>query len=194
MELITRAEAKARGLKRYFTNKPCKHGHVAERFVSGLSCVECGLIKQHEWNQRNPGRSRQLQQRWRSKHQTRLATEQRQRKRLQPWRYAVLRAKQRAKARDLLFDITPEWATARWTGRCELSGLLFEQGDNQIVPLSPSIDRIDQSLGYIQRNCRFICMALNAMRGGCGTDEQMVAIASALVDRSQMLQQPTTAA
>ena len=27
----TRAEAKARGLKRYFTGKPCKAGHVAER-------------------------------------------------------------------------------------------------------------------------------------------------------------------
>jgi hypothetical protein len=29
-EIITRAEAKARGLKRYFTGKPCKCQHVAE--------------------------------------------------------------------------------------------------------------------------------------------------------------------
>ena len=39
--IITRAEAKALGLKRYFTGKPCKHGHVTERFTISKSCVEC---------------------------------------------------------------------------------------------------------------------------------------------------------
>jgi hypothetical protein len=32
-EIISRAEAKARGLTRYFTGKPCKYGHIAERYV-----------------------------------------------------------------------------------------------------------------------------------------------------------------
>jgi 5-methylcytosine-specific restriction endonuclease McrA len=36
----TRAEAFASGADRYFTGLPCKHGHVAERYVSG-SCVAC---------------------------------------------------------------------------------------------------------------------------------------------------------
>ena len=36
-----RATAKASGLTRYFTGRPCKHGHVAERFVSNGWCVEC---------------------------------------------------------------------------------------------------------------------------------------------------------
>jgi hypothetical protein len=40
MEIITRAEAKAKGLKRYFTGKPCKRGHVSERRVGG-NCVDC---------------------------------------------------------------------------------------------------------------------------------------------------------
>lgn len=38
--IITRAEAKAAGLSRYFTGKPCKHGHVAEHQIGG-SCVVC---------------------------------------------------------------------------------------------------------------------------------------------------------
>lgn len=38
--IISRAEAKARGLTRYFTGKPCKHGHIAERRVEG-GCIEC---------------------------------------------------------------------------------------------------------------------------------------------------------
>ncbi|KKK96676.1 hypothetical protein LCGC14_2660360, partial [marine sediment metagenome] len=32
---ITRDEAKALGLKRYFTGKPCKYGHISEHRVSG---------------------------------------------------------------------------------------------------------------------------------------------------------------
>lgn len=40
-EVVTRAEAKARGLIRYFTGKPCKHGHVAERYVSTGFCMRC---------------------------------------------------------------------------------------------------------------------------------------------------------
>ena len=41
MKLISRKEAKAAGLKRYFTGKPCKRGHVAERFVCIKHCIEC---------------------------------------------------------------------------------------------------------------------------------------------------------
>ena len=33
--------AKAAGRARYFTGKPCKHGHVAERFVSNGGCITC---------------------------------------------------------------------------------------------------------------------------------------------------------
>lgn len=38
---MTRSEAKAQGLKRYFTGKPCKRGHVSERRVSTGICLHC---------------------------------------------------------------------------------------------------------------------------------------------------------
>lgn len=41
MEVISHKEALERGLKRYFTGKPCKHGHVCERSVSSYGCLEC---------------------------------------------------------------------------------------------------------------------------------------------------------
>ena len=28
---------------RYFTGKPCKHGHIAERYIKSHHCVECTL-------------------------------------------------------------------------------------------------------------------------------------------------------
>lgn len=41
LHLVSRASAKAAGLKRYFTGKPCKVGHLSERAVCGCNCMEC---------------------------------------------------------------------------------------------------------------------------------------------------------
>lgn len=56
MEIISRSQAKAAGLKYYFTGKPCKNGHIAERYVAGR-CVLCtrqwakgDYYKAHEHN------------------------------------------------------------------------------------------------------------------------------------------------
>jgi hypothetical protein len=47
--IIPRKDAIARGLKRYFTGKPCKHGHVRERFINTRVCVECNRVFQVKW-------------------------------------------------------------------------------------------------------------------------------------------------
>jgi len=39
--VISRADAKAQGLMRYFTGRPCKWGHVAERYAKSTHCIEC---------------------------------------------------------------------------------------------------------------------------------------------------------
>lgn len=41
IEIVTRKDALARGLKRYYTGKPCKNGHVDWRKVPGGSCISC---------------------------------------------------------------------------------------------------------------------------------------------------------
>lgn len=38
---VTRADAQALGVSRYFTRKPCKHGHIAFRYVANKSCAIC---------------------------------------------------------------------------------------------------------------------------------------------------------
>lgn len=40
-EIVSRADARARGLKYYFTGEPCPKGHIAERYVSNLHCIAC---------------------------------------------------------------------------------------------------------------------------------------------------------
>lgn len=39
--LKTRAEATARGDKRFFTGVPCRNGHIAERWASSGACRQC---------------------------------------------------------------------------------------------------------------------------------------------------------
>ena len=44
--IVTRKQALAAGLTRYFTGKPCKRGHIADRLTSAEQCVECHRISQ----------------------------------------------------------------------------------------------------------------------------------------------------
>jgi hypothetical protein len=39
--IISRAEAKTIGYKKYFTGKPCKHGHISERYTNSKHCIQC---------------------------------------------------------------------------------------------------------------------------------------------------------
>lgn len=52
--MVSRKEARALGLKRYFTGKPCPKGHIAERMVSNWRCVRCLLDDKTEWGRANP--------------------------------------------------------------------------------------------------------------------------------------------
>jgi hypothetical protein len=50
----SRGEALAQGLLHYFTGRPCKHGHVANRFVSDKSCMACKVENSRSWRSANP--------------------------------------------------------------------------------------------------------------------------------------------
>ncbi|QJB22030.1 endonuclease VII [Xanthomonas phage FoX5] len=64
--VISRAEAKAQGLKRYFTGKPCPNGHLLERHVSSGGCVECARAYAAAWYAANPERHRANAAAWRA--------------------------------------------------------------------------------------------------------------------------------
>ena len=53
-EVISRKDAKLQGLKRYFTNLPCAHGHVSERRVGNGECLGCAAIRLNDWREKNP--------------------------------------------------------------------------------------------------------------------------------------------
>ena len=62
MKEITREQAKHEGMKRYFTGKPCKRGHVCERETSSGMCVECKKIQRSSTEYKK--KAREQQGRW----------------------------------------------------------------------------------------------------------------------------------
>jgi hypothetical protein len=50
------AEARQYGLTRYFTGRPCRHGHVAERYACDYACCVCTTIKVTRYQRADPKR------------------------------------------------------------------------------------------------------------------------------------------
>ncbi|QJB21871.1 endonuclease VII [Xanthomonas phage FoX2] len=122
-DVISRAEAKAQGLKRYFTGKPCKRGHVVERLVSG-DCVECIRARTAAWYAANPERARANTAAWRAanteRHRAyaaawRADNPERERASNAAWRAANPERKRAAV--EAWTKANPDKATARWAAR-----------------------------------------------------------------------------
>jgi len=56
---IARDHARANGFPRYFTGKPCKHGHVVERITANGTCVTCYNATLERYRRENPDHIRE---------------------------------------------------------------------------------------------------------------------------------------
>lgn len=111
-DIISRKDALAQGLKRYFTGRPCPLGHVAERYAAGCACVECNNTRTKRWQAANRER---LSEYLRKRHaanpipgregakRRRMANPEKYRKSSMKWYYAnpekasAIRGKRRAR-------------------------------------------------------------------------------------------------
>jgi hypothetical protein len=98
--------------------------------------------------------------------------------------------KQSAKVRGLLFDLSEAWFKGRLDrGVCEVTGLpvrikLYKKGDaGQRSFYNPSVDRVDNALGYIPSNCRLVCWGYNLAKHDC-TDRDLNTLAISLLIQS----------
>lgn len=51
--VISREEALKIGLSKYFTGKPCKYGHVDERYIGSRLCVACMALRNKKRDKEN---------------------------------------------------------------------------------------------------------------------------------------------
>lgn len=84
MKIISRKEALALGLKRYFTGKPCKWGHLCERYLA-RDCVCCASIRDSDHanklqrkRRRNTDRYRRVAQEYRARNREKIRLKKRE--------------------------------------------------------------------------------------------------------------------
>jgi len=53
LHIIQRAEAKRLGMGRYFTGKPCKSGHISERYTGCGKCFSCQKKYEQRYREKN---------------------------------------------------------------------------------------------------------------------------------------------
>lgn len=70
--IATRAQARGAQLTRYFTGKPCKHGHIAERLTVNGSCVVCTQARRLAAYRADPAADLARQKAYREAHPERL--------------------------------------------------------------------------------------------------------------------------
>lgn len=63
-KVISIANARSLGLKRYFTGSPCPHGHISERYVSSRLCVVCCAKRKTEWANKNQDKVISYNKKW----------------------------------------------------------------------------------------------------------------------------------
>ena len=123
MDVIDRKTARAKSLLRYFSGKPCKHGHLDERLVSNGTCCECNrnhvakwqkanphkaAANQAKWVEKNPGLAAKRSKVWYRNNTTRHSATMQKYFASRPHLRASMSSRQRAKQ----FERTPRWLSA----------------------------------------------------------------------------------
>lgn len=68
MNIITCKDAKAQGLKHYFTGVPCKRGHIAERITHNRACTVCDVDQRKKDFASHYQRNKEREKAYRRKH------------------------------------------------------------------------------------------------------------------------------
>lgn len=58
MEIISRDEARKKGLKRFFTGEPCTRNHTSERYTLGGNCAECSAEGSANYRKKYPEKAK----------------------------------------------------------------------------------------------------------------------------------------
>lgn len=144
---MTRAEAKALGLKRFTTGMPCKHGHIAERMTSCGTCCVCRKAQKADHYVRNPKRK------W--SEGVVAGAKYRLRK--------VGRGDQCTITAPYIYSITPD--------RCPIFGTEFVFSGRKVNAESATIDRLIPELGYVPGNIAVISMKANRIKNAYGSED-----------------------
>lgn len=156
MEIITRQDAIARGLPRYFTGVPCSRGHVAHRRVMSPACIECTTITSRESRRRQRANDPALSM--------------------------FAEARRRASRDGLEFSIQKSDIVV--TDKCPCCNVSMAVSKMNKSRNSPSLDRLDNNIGYVASNITVICWRCNKIKGDA-TASELHAVANWIESKSR---------
>lgn len=61
---MNRCEAISLGLATYSTGKPCRNGHLSDRYAKWGSCIECVKLQTVKWRNDNPEKHKASMRKW----------------------------------------------------------------------------------------------------------------------------------
>lgn len=125
-------------------------------------------LKSKEWRQANPERCRELKRNWRrrNKDKNRLIAHKLRHKNIIP--YMLIGCKSRAKSKGIEFTIT--CSDVSLPTHCPILGIELKKNSSK-QPNSPSLDRVDNTKGYIPGNVRIISARANSIKNDATIEE-----------------------
>lgn len=202
-DIISRDEARSKGLARFFNGVPCRNGHIADRYVARGNCVVCKAEAEKRWynnkqdtvleyrkklraDPHHKQKQSEKAKEWREKNKDAVKAHRDQWYKNHPDYHSTMRnrpdkrpsrmlseAKRRAKSAGLDFNITVDDIVI--PDICPVLGIpIMLDGPRNNVP---SLDRIDNTKGYVKGNVCVISMRANNLKMN-GTVEEFEAIIS----------------
>jgi hypothetical protein len=155
----SRDEALEAGVRYFFTNKPCAHGHLVPRYTSNKSCIACAKRAGRAYRKKHPDYSKDYIKSWRGKNQLRSL---------------LINVKHRAKQDGIFFSLHYSELTIPET--CPCCGTHMRANDGILGDDSLTLDRADKSGGYTTGNVDFICHRCSRLKSDATADElEMIA-------------------
>lgn len=163
--VISREDARAKGLILFFTGTPCRRGHICERYVKAYTCVECSQLPQRKATVKAYDAANYLEKRkpyhkeWRTKNRKRHNELGRRWAKNNPQKHATVARRRRARVRKLSGSHTAQDIFAlleKQKGKC--ANCFCEVGTkydvDHIVPVAKSgSDGVD--------NLQILCVSCN---------------------------------
>lgn len=113
--MSARADAKAAGLKRYFTGVSCPRGHVADRIVRSGGCVECDKAYNSRWKKEHREEHAAINREWAGRNRDEVRAANRRRAAIEPVELKRRRSKAfRARHPERVYANTARHRAARF--------------------------------------------------------------------------------
>lgn len=171
---ISKEQAKAAGLTRFYTGLPCNKGHICERQTKNSNCVTCNKIRINQYIKSDKGKIKYKarQKRWRATTPYFKLRKKTIEGKLAKRHYIL---KRRATEKGIEFTLTlPEYRNLveQQQGKCVLTGRVMTPDTKNNLNL-PSLDRKNHKKGYHLGNVRLITWQANSARS-IGTDLELL--------------------